>query len=135
MTDHSGLFLSTLLLLFALSVCRAWYRPTTIRSAEVRERLDTWRAALGTAPFLAVHVALPFCLGITGIAAAVIPWTPVVAQARVLLLLCTGLYLSGLSLAKFRELRRTRSGARVLRSCVGVGLVALLLGLYLGAAL
>jgi len=123
------------LLLLGVSLCRAWYQPTTIKSPEVRLKFEAWRDSLGTGPFLAAHVALPFSLGATGLAAAVAPNTSLVGNVRAAALILTGIYLAVVSLTKFRSLRQTQSGAQALRTCIGVSVLALVLGVYLGMPL
>jgi hypothetical protein len=74
-------------------------------------------------------------LGGTGLAAAIAPQLTLVGGVRAALLVMIGSYLLGLSLVTFRSLRETRAGSAVLRTCIGVGLVALALGFYFGVPL
>ena len=131
MTGTTGLVFSLLLLWFASVFVRGWYRPDAIRSPEVRESYAAWRSLAGTVPFLAAHAGLAFVLGVSGIAAYFWPSLLIVTAARVLLVVAVGLYLTGFSLVRFRELRTTPAGAKILRTCGTIGAIALALGAWL----
>lgn len=133
--DTFKLIFSVVLLLYAANLVRAWVRPTTIRSSEMRESFELWRSSLGTGPFFAAHIAVPLWLGLTGIVAWASPSLPYVAEVRVALLVGTALYLAWVFVANFSELKNDPRTAKILRTCASIAVVTLLLAAWLGAAL